>query len=501
MIGSMTAQSKISASQTPTPGVALALRDLAMRERIARLLEALNARSIDLPKTAGLSELSGVDVAIVDREWLPRRGLIDQDLPSGVTLVVLGSGDDASDEADLRAAGVTQSLDPRASDAELSLSLHSLLGAGAAGGLDGPEVHGRDVEPHLVDFASRSPRMLSFLDVVHRVADTDVALLITGETGVGKDRLARAIHADSSRADAAFVSVNVGALPENLLEDELFGHEAGAFTGADKVRKGRFETAEGGTIFLDEIGDLSPHLQVKLLTVLQRHGVQRLGGERPRPIDVRVMAATNRDLGAEVASGRFREDLFYRLSVVPLVVPPLRDRPEDIPGLAGRFLGSFREASGRQDIHGFTARGMNALLDHAWPGNVRELINAIERAVLLCRGRRIGLDDLPRALRKPKGTSGTAAAATSGTAADPGQVPEPAASATDDPFALPAECHGLPLREARTIVVERFERAYLTELLKTTGGRVGMTAELAGIAPRSLYDKLKHHGLRKEDFR
>ncbi|MBL6720362.1 MAG: sigma 54-interacting transcriptional regulator [Planctomycetes bacterium] len=216
-------------------------------------------------------------------------------------------------------------------------------------------------EPALVDFASRSPRMRRFLRLVNRVVDTDSSLLLTGETGVGKERLAQAIHNEGARASGPFVSVNCGAIPESLLESELFGHQPGAFTGAERLKRGRFELAERGTIFLDEIGEMPLHLQVNLLSVLQRRRVQRVGGEELIGIDVRVMAATNRDLEALVRKGRFREDLYYRLNVVTLEVPPLRERSEDIPDMVGMFIGHLRTSLGRQEVDGITPAALEAL--------------------------------------------------------------------------------------------------------------------------------------------
>ncbi|MCA8944012.1 MAG: sigma 54-interacting transcriptional regulator, partial [Planctomycetes bacterium] len=263
----------------------------------------------------------------------------------------------------------------------------------------GPEIRGSEASPSLADFLTRSPRMRAFVDIVRRVVDVDTSLLITGPTGVGKERLARAIHAEGPRSDQPFVAVNCGALPESLLESELFGHEKGAFTGADRARKGQFELASGGIIFLDEIGEMPTHLQVKLLTVLQRHEVTPIGGQQPIAVDVRVIAATNRDLHAEVERGKFREDLFYRLNVLPLEIPALSTRPDDIVDLAGRFIAHFREAMPESRVESISDDAVGALMRYAWPGNIRELINVIERAMVLGRTRAIGLADLPPAIR------------------------------------------------------------------------------------------------------
>jgi len=238
-----------------------------------------------------------------------------------------------------------------------------------------------------------SPKMQEALRIAAAVAPTDATVLIYGETGTGKEILARSIHYQSHRAQGPFVAINCGAIPETLLETELFGHEKGAFTSAVTSRIGKFEAADGGTIFLDEVGDMSPAMQVKLLRVLQDRSFERVGGVRPIKVNVRVIAATNRDLRAAIREGSFREDLFYRLSVVPIHLPPLRERPEDIPILAQHFLERHRERY-RKNIRAFTPQAMRKLRRHVWPGNVRELEYAIERAVILAQGEEITAQDL-----------------------------------------------------------------------------------------------------------
>ncbi|MFZ5764436.1 MAG: sigma-54-dependent transcriptional regulator [Thermodesulfobacteriota bacterium] len=230
----------------------------------------------------------------------------------------------------------------------------------------------------------RSAAMQEIYKMIGLLTTQDVTVLITGESGVGKELVARAIHDNSARREAPFVAVNCGAMPENLLESELFGHEAGAFTGAVARRAGRFEAAGRGTIFLDEIGELQPALQVKLLRVLQEKSFERVGGNSPVPMAARIMAATNKDLHAEMVAGRFRTDLFYRLYLVHLTIPPLRQRREDIPLLVEHFISRFNREQGRA-VRGVAASVMRTLLDAAWPGNVRELENAIRRAMVLCR--------------------------------------------------------------------------------------------------------------------
>lgn len=237
---------------------------------------------------------------------------------------------------------------------------------------------------------ARSSAMESVLKMAHKVAQSDVTVLIEGESGTGKEVLARAIHQASPRRKGPFVPVNCPSIPENLLESELFGHVRGAFTGALRDKPGKFELAKGGTVFLDEIGDLKLDLQAKLLRVLQEREIERIGDTKPRAIDVRIIAATHRDLRDLVQEGRFREDLYYRLSVVPLVIPPLRERREDIPYLVDHFLAKYGEKRFR-----VTREAMQVLLNYDWPGNVRELENAIHRAVVLTSGEVIDVDALP----------------------------------------------------------------------------------------------------------
>jgi DNA-binding NtrC family response regulator len=281
------------------------------------------------------------------------------------------------------------------------------------------------------------------------------------------------------------VAVNCSAFPETLLESELFGHEKGAFTGAARARRGYFELAHRGTIFLDEIAELPFHLQVKLLRVLEERRIQPLGSELSIAVDVRVIAATNRDLEIEVRERHFRADLFYRLNVVSLTLPPLRERREDVPELVDSYLNLYR-ARLRSDVIGVDSDALAAFAAYDWPGNVRELINAIERAVLMTAGPRISLADLPDSIRRfspatqaPDGDGGLAASVARG-----------------------GESWGdRPWREVRRQVLEEAERRYLGEVLALSAGRISEAARRAGMAPRSLFEKMRRYGLRKEDFR
>jgi transcriptional regulator with GAF, ATPase, and Fis domain len=247
---------------------------------------------------------------------------------------------------------------------------------------------------------------------IRAAAESDAAVLIQGESGTGKELVAGAIHQEGPRADKPLVTVNCAALPESLLESELFGHVRGSFTGAARDRKGRFEEADGGTVFLDEVGELSPFIQVKLLRVLQEREIERVGESTRRHVDIRVLAATHQDLFDRVGQGLFREDLYYRLKVFPIHLPPLRERREDVPILIAHFIGRLNRRTGKA-IAGLTEPAMRACLDHPWPGNVRELENAVEHGFVLCRTEQIALEHLPRELRAPAAAAPATAGAPS----------------------------------------------------------------------------------------
>ena len=251
----------------------------------------------------------------------------------------------------------------------------------------------------LEDMISRNPRMREIFDILPDLAMSDSTVLIEGESGTGKELLAKAIHHLSSRSQKPMITVNCGAIPDALLESELFGYRAGAFTDAKRDKPGRFALAEGGTIFLDEIGDVTPALQVRLLRVLQERTFEPLGGTKPLKVDVRVIAATNKGLKGMVAAGEFREDLYYRLEVFKVLLPPLRERTEDIPALAQHFIDRFNHVKGK-DIVGLSHEALAAFMEHDWPGNVRELENAIEHAFVLCRGGLIEPHHLPELLQQ-----------------------------------------------------------------------------------------------------
>ncbi len=297
-------------------------------------------------------------------------------------------------------------------------------------------------------------------DLVRRVAPTKASVLITGESGVGKELVADAIHNLSPRADKPFIKVHCAALAESLLESELFGHEKGSFTGAQARKKGRFELANEGTLFLDEIGEINQNVQIKILRVLQDRRFERVGGEDTIETDVRVVAATNKDLKKEIAAGTFREDLYYRLNVVNIHVPPLRERKDDIPLLAGAFLKEFADDNGKS-LDGFDPKARAALYAYPWPGNVRELRNCIESAVVMASSGLVTLEDLP---------------------------PGVGMSAADSDMRVPP---GSSLADA--------ERILIRETLAAQGGNKSRTAEILGIGRKTLYQKIQDYGLEPTD--
>jgi two-component system response regulator HydG len=302
-----------------------------------------------------------------------------------------------------------------------------------------------------------SPAIKELFETLSMVAPTEATILLLGESGTGKELVANAIHQNSPRREKPYVKVNCAALPETLLESEIFGHEKGAFTGATGKKKGRFELADGGTIFLDEIGEMSLPTQTKILRVLQEREFEPVGGTKTIKVDVRIIAATNKQLEQEVSKGRFREDLYYRINVVPITIPPLRERSEDIPLLAGHFLRIYSEKNKRA-IRGFEPGVMQAFMQHSWPGNVRELENIVERMVIMSRGDTVGLNDLPPALASHQ--------------QEEGRTPSPTS-----------------LRDV--------ERETIVKTLRQTGGNRTKTAAILGITRKTLQNKIKEYAIDK----
>jgi DNA-binding NtrC family response regulator len=323
--------------------------------------------------------------------------------------------------------------------------------------------------------------------VVEKVANTPSTVLITGESGTGKELIARALHENSSRHGGPFIKINCAAIPKTLMESELFGYEKGAFTGAVGAKPGRFELAHGGTLFLDEIGEIPVEMQVKLLRVLQESEFERVGGIKTIKVDVRLVTATNRDLLAEIGAGAFREDLFYRLNVVPIHIAPLRERKEDISLLVDHFIAKFNERL-RKQIEGIDEDAIGRLVAHPWPGNIRELENLMERTVLFCEGPHIRVSDLPPEISHLSPAALPAAA-------PPVTLP---VVAEEPARATPAALAGSSLKEAVRAQTERVERELIQRALDETGGNVTQAARKLKISRKSLQTKMKEFGLRDQ---
>ncbi len=323
---------------------------------------------------------------------------------------------------------------------------------------------------HFSGLVGDSPKMQALFEMIEKVADTDSPVLITGESGTGKELVARTIHYCSNRADGPFVPINCAAIPRELFESELFGHEKGAFTGAVTSRTGRFELANNGTLFLDEISEMDLSLQAKLLRVVQEKEVERVGSAKRIKVNVRIIAATNQDLEKAVSEGRFREDLYWRLNVIPICLPPLRERKEDIPLLVSHFVKQISERLGRPPLE-FPPEVMDCLLNYNWPGNVRELENLVERLMILVRKRRVDIEDLPEKLRHLSETGDRAI----------GKVPQE--------VMVPAD--GVDLNR----LLEDMERRYILQALQRTGGNRSRAAALLGLNRTTLIEKMKKMGI------
>jgi DNA-binding NtrC family response regulator len=457
----------------------LALLPAPLARRVERLLAAAPLRFVPaLAAPAASGEHAGADLVLVHHSKygpsLERALARQRAAGQSPDVIVFAAREEPLLRAQLLGTGALAVLNETLDDPALVEALSALVQRSRAAALHRLRAMRGEPPASLADFVSKSDEMERLLVVARRMVDSDANLLVMGETGVGKERLARAIHCEGPRRDGPFVAINCGALPEALLESELFGHEEGAFTGAVRAHRGLFELAHGGTLFLDEIGEMPLQLQVKLLRALQDRRIRPVGGERDIRVDVRVVAATNRDLHAEMHAGRFRADVYYRLAVVALTIPPLRERRADIPVLVQNHLESLCVRMNRRPI-AVSAEAMQGLCAHGWPGNVRELANVLERAVLLGDGQCITPHDLS------------------------GLASPPAKRGVGDGDL--GELSAMPFAVAEARLHERFEREYFSALLRECQGRLGIVAQRAGLSARTLYAKLQRLGLRKEEFR
>lgn len=466
--------------------VGLSVKDRSLQSHLEKALSYFDVRveSFGHLRSAWQKVVrSGCDVIVISDALIPRPTdnsiAILNELPENPTTVIIHGSDSAEEHAQLTAAGADVVLFAGISKKSMEEALETTLESRRQFILRKRFDRRGLAEPKISDFVSESHVMQLFMEEVRQVIPSDSPILLLGETGVGKEHLAKAIHAESPRSAGPFISVNMAGIPEQLLESELFGHEQGAFTGAIRYRRGAFELAHGGTIFLDEIGDMPLHLQVKLLQVLQNYEIKPVGAETTLDLDVRVIAATNQKLEDEIAQGNFRQDLYYRLSVLMLTIPPLRERKEDIPTMVRRFMTYYRYKIGRE-INGIADQALKALRSYEWPGNVRELMNVIERAVLLCKGDVISMVELPNVFH-------------GGVSAQNLILPGVSSENSD----WTKKTWPVLQRE----VMDQVEKLYLQKVLKKTRGRVGQAARIAGIHPRGLYNKMKQFDLRKEDFK
>lgn len=467
--------------------ISLAIKDQNMQEALSRELQHEDHILSTISHKNILKQIGDepCDMLIISEVLLPKLPedffqLVSQ-LPDTPDVVLLAQKDDEQKRVHFLALGCSAVLHQGLSPKSITEALRTLLNKISEAKVEVLQNRRTLGEPRLSDFVSNSQSMQTFINLAKRVTKSDSSLLILGETGVGKERLALAIHAESKRSHAPFIAINCAAMPDNLLESELFGHEQGAFTGASRMRRGAFEMAHKGTIFLDEIGDMPMPLQAKLLRVLQERKFSKLGGEKTIEVDIRIMAATNKDLTSEVEAGNFRKDLYYRLSVVTLLIPPLRERQEDINELVHSYIDYLAPRIG-VEVSSISTRALEILKKYHWPGNVRELINVLERAMLLCESNRISINDLPEEMTRDSGNKNTA---------------ENITGSKD--FYKNLLKSGW--KDAREKVVDNFEKIYFENLLQENEGRISSTAKKAGITTRGLYEKMQKHNLAKNDFK
>ena len=418
-----------------------------------------------------------VDVVVTDLV-MPRMGGMDllrkvaADYPDIPVIVITAHGSVDSAVAALKAGAFDYITKPFEQD-ELKKVIAK---AARAHDLERQDLHAAPGDADRQPLVGASPSMRAVHEMVARVADSPSTVLITGESGTGKELIAKALHRGSSRRDKPLIKVNCAAIPKDLVESELFGYERGAFTGAVTSKPGRFELADGGTLFLDEIGEVPVEMQVKLLRALQESEFERVGGIRTIRVDVRLVAATNRDLKQLIAEGRFREDLYYRLAVVPIALPPLRDRREDIPLLVSHFVEKYNARLGKH-VEGIEPEALELLMGYAWPGNIRELENLMERSVLFADGSLIQANALPDSLR------------------DRGAHPPPPISSVGHLGAIAAPS-GASMKEIVRQAQAELEKELISRALEETGGNVTRAAKRLQISRKSLQVKMKELGLR-----
>jgi len=470
----------------PAPKILVIDDEAAIRESLRMILEYEDYQFVGA--SGGQEGIEAVarerpDVVLLDikmpgmdgMEVLRKLHAADESLP---VVMISGHGTTATAVEAIR-SGAIDFLDKPLGSERVIVTLRNVLRQSAL------TTENRDLRVAMegkYEIVGQSPALRAVLESVTRAAPTGATVLLLGESGVGKELVARTIHRNSPRASQRFVQVNCAAIPEELIESELFGHEKGSFTGATEKQVGKFEQADRGTIFLDEIGDMSQKTQAKVLRVLQEQEVERLGSARTIKVDVRVIAATNKDLEEALGRGEFREDLYFRLNVIPIVVPPLRERREDIPRLVQHFIKRATEEHNLRPKK-VDPSAMDALQRYRWRGNIRELRNAVERLLIMAPQDVIRLEDLPAEVRT--GDAGGAAApdvpsVTAVAAAPTGGEPSPAAPAT--------------LREFK----DAAERAYLVQKLRETNWNISRTAELIDTPRSNLYKKLEQHGISQE---
>ncbi len=451
---------------------------------IRRVLAAMLKRegyevttAADGEQALGVLHRTPVHVVVTDLV-MPRLGGMDllrrvsADFPDVPVIVITAHGSVDSAVAALKAGAFDYITKPFEQE-----DLKNVIAKAArAHDLERQNVHVSLTDGDRPPLVGESPSMRAIYDIVAKVADSPSTVLVTGESGTGKELIAKAVHRGSSRRDKPFIKVNCAAIPKDLVESELFGHERGAFTGAVGSKPGRFELADGGTLFLDEIGEVPVEIQVKLLRAIQESEFERVGGIKTLQVDVRLIAATNRDLKALIAEGRFREDLYYRLAVVPVALPPLRDRREDIPLLVRHFIQKYDERLGKR-VEGIEPEAMELLLGYSWPGNIRELENLMERSVLFADGPLIQASSLPDSLRE-RGP----------------QPPVPIAAV--GPLGAIAAPSGASMKEIVRQAQADLERELIGRALEETAGNVTRAAKRLQISRKSLQVKMKELGLR-----